>query len=101
MGSYVRQLFAGMEHGNSSYYCLRFDLVSRMHSFILTANSRLFSINRTNCYDKTYRSLANTPFASSQTPFASKVHSYWRLGIFPGRASLTKVDMSCEFLPSC
>ena len=98
MRSHVRRLFAGIEDGQSSDYWLRFDLVCRRYSFVLTGISRLFPIDLTNSYDNSYRSLANNPFGSSPTPFLRIVHSYWLLGVFPDRGSLTKVDTSCEFI---
>jgi len=95
---HVRQLFAGIEDGQSSYCCLRFDLVYRKHSLVLTGITRLFPIDRTNGYDYSYRSVANNAFWSSPTPFPSIVHSYWLPGVFPVRGGLTKVDMACEFV---
>jgi len=65
---------------------------------VLTSITPLFPIHRTNCDDYSYRSLANNPFWSSLTPFPSIVHSYWLLGVLPDRGSLTKVDMSREFV---
>ena len=65
MSLHVRQLFAGIEDGQSSYCWLLFDLGYRRHSFILTGVSRLFPIDRTNSYDDSYRSLASNPFGSS------------------------------------
>jgi len=98
MCSHVRQLFAGIEDGQSSDCWLRLDVVCRKHSLVLTGITGLFPIDRTNGYDYSYRSHANNPFGSSPTPFPSIVHSYWSRGIFPDRGSLTKVDMSREFV---
>jgi len=98
MCSHVRQLFARIEDGQSSYCWLRFDLVCRRHSLVLSGITRLFPIDRTNGYDYSYRSRANNPFGSSQTPFRSIVHSYWLLGVFPDKGSLTKVETSREFV---
>jgi len=97
MCSHVGRLFAGMEDGQSSYCWLRLDLSCRKHSLVLSGITRLLPIDRTNGYDYSHRSLANNPFGSSPTPFASIVHSYRLLGIFPDRGSLTKGDMSYEF----
>jgi len=98
MCSHVRQLFAGIEDGQSSYCWLGFDLVCRRHSLVLCSITGLFPIDRTTGCDYSYRSHANNPFGSSPTPFPSIVHSYQLLGIFPDRGSLTKVDTSREFL---
>jgi len=98
MCSHVRQLFARIEDGQSSYCWLRFDLVCRGHSLVLSGITRLFPIDRTNGCDYSYRSRDNNPFGSSPTPFPSIGHSYWLLGVFPDQGSLTKVDMSCEFV---
>jgi len=73
---HVRQLFAGIEDGQSSYCLLRFDMVCRKHSLVLSGITRLFPIDRTNGYDYSYRSHANNPFGSSLPPFPSIVHSY-------------------------
>jgi len=100
MSWHVRQLFARIEDGQSSYCWLRFDLVCRRHSLVLSGITRLFPIDRTNGCDYSYRSRANNPFRSSPTPFPSIVHSYWLLGVFPDQGSLTKVDTSCEFVPT-
>jgi len=77
MSWHVRQLLAGIEDGQSSYCWLRFDMVCRRHSLVLTGITRLFPIGRTNGYDYSYMSLANNPYGSSPTPFPSIVHSYW------------------------
>jgi len=98
MSSPVRQLFAGIEDGQSSYCWLSFDMVCRKHSLFLTGVTRLFPIDRTNVYHYSYRSNANNPFGSSLAPFPSIVHSYRLLGVFPDQGSLTKVDTSSEFL---
>jgi len=98
MCSHVRQLFARIEDGQSLYRWLRFDLVCWRNSLVLSGIRRLFSIDRTNGCDYSYRSRANNPFGSSPTPFPRIVHSYWLLGVFPDRGSLTKVDMSREFV---
>ena len=98
MCSHVRQLYAKIEDGQSSYYWLRFDLVCRRHSLVLSGITQLFRSDRTNGCDYSYRSHANNPFGSSPTPFPSIVHSYWLLGVFPDQGSLTKVDTSREFV---
>jgi len=82
---HVRQLFAGIEDGQSSYCWLHLDLACRKHSLVLSGITRLFPIDRSNGYNYSYRSLANTPFGSSPPAFLSKVHSYWLLGAFPDR----------------
>jgi len=73
-------------------------MVGRKHSLVLTGITQLFPIDRTNGYDYSYWSYANNPFGSSPTPFPSIVHSYWLLGVFPYRGSLTKVDRSHQFV---
>jgi len=98
MCSHVRQLFARIEDGQFSYCWLRFYLVCRRHSFVLSGITRLFPIDRTNGCDYSYRSRANNPFGSSPTPFPSMVHSYWLLGVVPDRGSLTKLYTSHEFV---
>jgi len=98
MCSHVRQLFARIEDGQSSYCWLCFDLVCRRHSLVLSGITHLFPIDRTNGCDYSYRSCTNNPLWSSLTPFPSIVHSYWLLGVFPDQGSLTKVDTSHEFL---
>jgi len=98
MCSHVRQLCARIEDGQSSYCWLRFDLVCRRYSLVLSGITRLFPIDRTNGCDYSYRSRANNPFGSSPTPFPRIVHSYWLLGVFPDQGSLTKVDTSREFV---
>jgi len=96
MSSHVRQLFSEIEDGQSSYCWLSLDMVCRRDSLVLTGITRLFPIDRTNDYNYIYLSLANNPFVSSQTPFPNIVHSYWLLGVFPDRGSITKVDTSRE-----
>jgi len=98
MCSHVRQLFARIQDGQSSYCWLRFDLVCRRHSLVLSGITRLFSIDRSNGYDYSYRSRANNPFGRALTPFPSIVYSYWLLRVFPDQGSLTKVDTSREFV---
>jgi len=98
MCSHVSQLFGRIEDGQSSYCWLRFDLLCRRHSLVLSGITRLFPINQTNACDYSYWSYANNPFGSSPTPFPSIVHSYWLLGVFPDQGSLTKVVMSREFV---
>jgi len=98
MCSHVRQLFARREDGQSSYCWLRFDLVCRRHSLVLSGITRLLPIDQTNSCDYRYRSRANNPFGCSPTPFSSTVHSLWLLGVFPDQESLTKVDTSREFV---
>jgi len=98
MCSHVRQLFARIEDGKSSYCWLCFDLVCRRHSLVLSGITRLFPIDRTNGCDYSYRSRASNPFGSSPTPCPSIVHSYRLLNIFPDQGSLTKVDTSREFV---
>jgi len=83
MCSHVRQLFAETEDGQSSYCWLRYKLVCRRQSFVLTGIIRLVAIDRTNRLDNRYRSCANNPFGSSPTPFPSIVLSYWLLGVSP------------------
>ena len=99
--SHVRQLFARIEDGQSSYCWLRSNLVCRRHSLVLSGITRLFPIDRTNGYNYSYRSPANDPFGSSPTPFPSIVVSYWLLGVFPDWGSLTRVDTSPEFVSTC
>ena len=82
--SHVRQLFPRIEDGQSSYCWLRFDLVCRRHSLVLSGMIRLFPIDRTNGCDYSYQSRANNPFGSSPTPFPSIVHSDWLLGVCYG-----------------
>jgi len=98
MCSDVRPLFAGIEDSQSSYCWLRFDKVRRRYSLLLTGITRLFPINRTNCYDYSYRSCANNTFGSSPTALPSIAHSYWLLGVFSDRRTLTKFYTSSEFV---
>jgi len=98
MCSHVRQLFVSIEDGQSAYCWLRFDLVCRRHSLVVSGITRLFPIDRTNGCDYSYWSRAKNPFGSSPTPFPSIVHSYWLLGVFPDQGSITKVDTSREFV---
>jgi len=98
MCSHVRQLFARIEDGQSSYGSRLFDLVCRRHLLVLSGITRLFPLDRSNGYEYSYRSGANNPFGSSPTPFPSILHSYWLLGVLPDRRSLTKVDTSREFV---
>jgi len=100
MCSHVRQLFARIEDGQFSYCWLRYDLVCRRHSLVVSGITPLFPIDRINGGDYSYRSRGNNPFGSSPTPFPSIVHSYWLLGVFPDQGSLTKVDKSLEFVPA-
>jgi len=73
-------------------------MVCRKHSLVLTGITVLFPIDQTSGYDYSYRSHANNSFGSSLTPFPSIVHSYWLMGVFPDRGSLTKVHTSREFV---
>jgi len=83
MCSHVRQLFAGIEDGQSSYCWLRFDMVCRKDLLVLNGITRLFPIDRTNRYVYSYRSPAINLFGSFPTPFPSIVYFYWLLGILP------------------
>jgi len=98
MCSHVRQLFARIEDGQSSCCWLRFGLVCRRDSLVLSGITGLFPIDRSDGCDYSYRSRSNNPFGSSPTPFPSIVHSYWLRGVFPDQGSLTKVDTSREFV---
>ena len=59
--------------------------------------TRLLSMDRTNGYEPSYRSLANQSFES--TPDSLTVHStrLRTLGNFPGHGSLTSIDSSRYF----
>jgi len=98
MCSDVRQLFAGIEDGQSLYGWLRLALACMKHSLPLSGITRLLALDRTNGYDYSYRSFPNNPFASSPTPCPCIVYSYWLLGIFPDRGRLTQVDTSREWV---
>ena len=87
------------EDGPSSYGWLRCDsdCISSYSSLNYSGIIWLLSIDRTNGYEHSYRSLANQSFES--TPDSLTVHStrLQTLGNFPGHGSLTSIDSSCYF----
>ena len=87
------------EDGPSFYGWLRCDLdCSYSYSSLNYAGIIwLLSIDRTNGYEHSYRSLANQSFEC--TPHSLTVHStrLRTLGNFPGHRSLTSIDSSCYF----
>ena len=87
------------EDGSSSYGWLRCNLDYRcMYSSLnYSGIIRLISVDRTNSYEHSYRSLANQFFES--TPRSLTVHStdLRTLSNFPGSGSLTSIDSSCYF----
>ena len=56
---------------------------------------RLLSIDRTNGYDHSYRSLANQSFESATDSLTVHSTRLGTLGNFPGHGSLTSIDSSC------
>ena len=87
------------EDGPSSYGWLRCDLDCSYSYSSLSYSGiiRLLSIDRTNGYEHSYRSLANQSFES--TPDSLTVHStrLRTLDNFPGHGSLTSTDLSRYF----
>ena len=58
---------------------------------------RLLSMDRTNGYEHSYRSLANQSFESTSRLSYRAWYSPTTLGNFPGHGSLTSIDSSCYF----
>ena len=87
------------EDGPSSYGWLRCDLdCSCIYSSLNCSGIiRLMSMDRTNGYEHSYRSLANQSFESTTDSLTMHSTCLRTLDNFPGHGSLTSIDSSSYF----